>query len=170
MPGGGASTWEHVKPMLESISAKVDDRSPCVAWMGKGGAGHYVKIVNKGIENVDLQLIAEVYDLLHRGAGISNNELADIFATRNEGNMQSYLIEITSKILRCLDEETGMPLVDLILDEATSKGTGRWIIQISLDIGALVLTQGTIEHGTNIEMAYFDAYRSERLPANLIQA
>ena len=140
MPGGDMSAWEQVKPMLESISAKAEDGIPCVAWMGKGGAGHYVKMVHNGIEYGDMQLIAEIYDLLHRGAGVSNGELAEIFAKWNEGDLQSYLIEITSQILRQLDEETGEPLVDVILDEAAQKGTGRWTSQNSLEIGALVPT------------------------------
>ena len=126
MPGGTELAWEQVQPMLESISAKADDEVPCVAWMGKGGAGHYVKMVHNGIEYGDMQLIAEIYDLLHRGLGIPNDELAEIFAQWNEGNLRSYLIKITSKILRHLDEETGQSLVDLILDEAAQKGTGRW--------------------------------------------
>ena len=140
MPGGDMSAWEQVKPMLESISAKAEDGIPCVAWMGKGGAGHYVKMVHNGIEYGDMQLIAEIYDLLHRGAGVSNVELAELFAKWNEGDLQSYLIEITSRILRQLDQETGEPLVDVILDEAAQKGTGRWTSQNSLEIGALVPT------------------------------
>jgi len=161
MPGGEASAWEQVKPMLESISAKADDGSPCVAWMGKGGAGHYVKMVHNGIEYGDMQLIAEIYDLLHRGAGISNEELADIFAKWNQGELQSYLIEITSKILRRLDEETGQSLVDLILDEAAQKGTGRWTSQNSLDVGALVPTI----HAA-VEMRLLSNLKSERVIAS----
>ncbi|HLO30123.1 MAG TPA: NAD(P)-binding domain-containing protein, partial [Anaerolineales bacterium] len=126
MPGGTESAWGQVRPMLEAISAKADDGVPCVAWMGKGGAGHYVKMVHNGIEYGDMQLIAEIYDLLQRGAGISDAELAEIFSEWNEHDLKSYLIEITANILRRLDEETGKPLVDLILDEAEQKGTGRW--------------------------------------------
>ena len=122
MPGGMASARDDVKSMLESISAKADDGSPCVAWMGTGGAGHYVKMVHNGIEYGDMQLIAETYDLLHRGAGIPNQELADIIDDWNNGELQSYLIEITSKILRRGDDKTGESLVDLILDEAAQKG------------------------------------------------
>jgi len=140
MPGGDASAWGQVKPMLEAISAKADDGIPCVAWMGKRGAGHYVKMVHNGIEYGDMQLIAEIYDLLHRGAGISNAELADIFEKWNTGILQSYLIEITAKILTRMDNQTGESLVDLILDEAAQKGTGRWTSQNSLEIGALVPT------------------------------
>ena len=161
MPGGDAYAWEQVKPMLESISAKADDGTPCVAWMGKGGAGHYVKMVHNGIEYGDMQLIAEIYDLLHRGAGISNGETAGIFAEWNQHDLQSYLIEITSKILRRLDEETGEPLVDLILDEAAQKGTGRWTSQNSMDVGALVPTI----HAA-VEMRLLSNLKSERVIAS----
>ena len=161
MPGGEASAWEQVKPMLESISAKAEDGSPCVAWMGKDGAGHYVKMVHNGIEYGDMQLIAEVYDLLHRGVGISNGELAEIFADWNEHDLQSYLIEITSKILWRLDEETGKPLVDLILDEAEQKGTGRWTSQNSLEVGALVPTIYAA-----VEMRLMSSLKAERVKAS----
>lgn len=161
MPGGTESAWEQVKPMLESISAKADDEVPCVAWIGKGGAGHYVKMVHNGIEYGDMQLIAEIYDLLHRGVGISNGELAQIFDGWNMGGLQSYLIEITSIILRRLDEETGESLVNLILDEAAQKGTGRWASQNSLDIGALVPTI----HAA-VEMRLLSNLKSERIMAN----
>ena len=161
MPGGDASAWEQVKPMLESISAKAEDGTPCVAWMGKGGAGHYVKMVHNGIEYGDMQLIAEIYDLLHRGAGISNGELAEIFAEWNEYDLQSYLIEITSKILWRLDEETGKSLVDLILDEAAQKGTGRWTSQNSLEVGALVPTIYAA-----VEMRLMSSLKAERMMAS----
>lgn len=161
MPGGDASAWEQVKPMLESIAAKADDGTPCVAWMGNGGAGHYVKMVHNGIEYGDMQLIAEVYDLLHRGTGISNGALAEIFSDWNEYDLQSYLIEITSKILWRLDEETGKPLVDLILDEAAQKGTGRWTSQNSLEIGALVPTIYAA-----VEMRLMSSLKAERMVAS----
>ena len=161
MPGGDASAWEQVRLMLESISVKADDGAACVAWMGKGGAGHYVKMVHNGVEYGDMQLIAEIYDLLHRGAGISNEELTDIFAKWNQGELQSYLIEITSKILRQLDEGTGQSLVDLILDEAAQKGTGRWTSQNSLDVGALVPTI----HAA-VEMRLLSNLKSERVSAS----
>ena len=161
MPGGTESAWEQVRPMLESISAKADDGIPCVAWIGKGGAGHYVKMIHNGIEYGDMQLIAEIYDLLHRGVGISNFELAKIFTEWNKGDLQSYLIEITSIILQRIDEETGESLVDLILDEAAQKGTGRWTSQNSLDIGALVPTI----HAA-VEMRLLSNLKSERIMAN----
>ncbi len=161
MPGGDASAWEQIKPMLEAISAKADDGVPCVAWMGKGGAGHYVKMVHNGIEYGDMQLIAEIYDLLHRGAGISNGELAEIFAEWNEYDLQSYLIEITAKILWWQDADTGESLVDLILDEAAQKGTGRWTSQNSLEIGALVPTIYAA-----VEMRLMSGLKSERVRAS----
>jgi 6-phosphogluconate dehydrogenase len=161
MPGGNESVWRQVKPILESIAARAEDGAPCVAWMGRGGAGHYVKMVHNGIEYGDMQLIAEIYDLLHRGAGISNAELAEIFAGWNERELKSYLIEITAKILSRLDEETGQPLVDLILDEAGQKGTGRWTSQNSLEIGALVPTI----HAA-VEMRLLSALKEERVIAS----
>lgn len=161
MPGGVESAWEPVKPMLESISAKAEDGVSCAAWMGKGGAGHYVKMVHNGIEYGDMQLIAEIYDLLHRGAGISNGELAEIFGEWNEYDLQSYLIEITSKILYWQDADTGKSLVDLILDEAAQKGTGRWTSQNSLEVGALVPTIYAA-----VEMRLMSSLKSERIKAS----
>jgi 6-phosphogluconate dehydrogenase len=124
-----------VQPVFEAIAARAEDGEPCVTWIGPGGAGHYVKMVHNGIEYGDMQLIAEIYDLLHRGAGFSNLELADIFERWNQGELRSYLIEITAHILRRQDQETGQPLVDMILDEAEQKGTGKWTSQSALDIG-----------------------------------
>ncbi len=136
MPGGSVAAWEQVRPMLRAIAAKADDGEPCVAWMGPEGAGHYVKMVHNGIEYGDMELIAEIYDLLHRGTGLSNAALAGIFERWNGGPLRSYLIEITGKILRHIDQASGRPLVDLILDEAGQKGTGRWTSQNALEIGA----------------------------------
>jgi 6-phosphogluconate dehydrogenase len=161
MPGGNESAWEQVKPMLESISAKAADGTPCVAWMGNGGAGHYVKMVHNGIEYGDMQLIAEVYDLLHRGAGISNGALAEIFAEWNEYDLQSYLIEITANILWRCDDETGEPLIDLILDEAAQKGTGKWTSQNALDVGAPIPTINAA-----VEMRLLSSRKSERVRAS----
>ena len=126
MPGGTESAWEQVRPMLESISAKADDGIPCVAWIGKGGAGHYVKMIHNGIEYGDMQLIAEIYDLLHRGVGISNFELAKIFTEWNKGDLQSYLIEITSIILQRIDEETGESLVHWISVHSYPRYMRQW--------------------------------------------
>ena len=136
MPGGSPAAWAHVRPLFESIAAVAADGAPCVAWMGPGGAGHYVKMVHNGIEYGDMQLIAEIYDLLHRGAGLTNRQLADIFDRWNEGALRSYLIEITGHVLRRIDEATGQSLVDVIMDIAGQKGTGRWTSQIALEVGA----------------------------------
>jgi 6-phosphogluconate dehydrogenase len=126
--------------MFEAIAAKAEDGEACVAWMGPGGAGHYVKMVHNGIEYGDMQLIAEIYDLLHRGAGVTNAELAEIFSEWNTRELRSYLIEITAKILTRMDEETGKALVDVILDDAAQKGTGKWTSQTALDTGAPIPT------------------------------
>jgi 6-phosphogluconate dehydrogenase len=146
--------------MFEAISAKAEDGEACVAWMGPGGAGHYVKMVHNGIEYGDMQLIAEIYDLLHRGAGIPNVELADIFAAWNERELRSYLIEITANILRRIDEETGKPLVDVILDEAAQKGTGKWTSQTALDTGAAIPTINAA-----VESRLISALKTERVVA-----
>ncbi|HEY6074391.1 MAG TPA: NADP-dependent phosphogluconate dehydrogenase [Anaerolineales bacterium] len=161
MPGGSPAAWPRVQKMFEAISAKAEDGEPCVAWMGSGGAGHYVKMVHNGIEYGDMQLIAEVYDLLHRGAGLSNMELADIFEDWNTRELKSYLIEITAHILRRLDEKTGQPLVDLILDEAAQKGTGKWTSQTALDTGAPIPTINAA-----VESRLISALKDERVNAS----
>jgi len=140
MPGGQRDAWQAVAPIFRAIAARAEDGEPCVAYLGPRGAGHYVKMVHNGIEYGDMQLIAEAYDLLHRGAGISNLELADIFAEWNQHELRSYLIEITAAILRRRDDRTGAPLVDSILDEAAQKGTGKWTSQNALDLGAPIPT------------------------------
>jgi 6-phosphogluconate dehydrogenase len=160
MPGGGKSAWEPLRPMLQSIAAKAEDGQPCVAWMGPGGAGHYVKMVHNGIEYGDMQLIAEIYDLLHRGAGISNLELAGIFKEWNRRELRSYLIEITANILTRMDEETGKSLVDLIVDEAAQKGTGKWTSQNSFDAGAAIPTINAA-----VESRLLSSVKAERVAA-----
>ena len=141
MPGGAAEGWSAVGEMLRAISAKADeDGQPCVSYIGRGGAGHYVKMVHNGIEYGDMQLIAEAYDILQQALGLRAAELADIFATWNEGDLDSFLIEITSKIFRRIDEESGIPLVDMVLDKAKQKGTGKWTSQNAMDIGAPIPT------------------------------
>jgi 6-phosphogluconate dehydrogenase len=160
MPGGSAAAWPRLQPMLQAIAAKAEDGEPCVAWMGPGGAGHYVKMVHNGIEYGDMQLIAEIYDLLHRGAGLSNQELAEVFAGWNQRELRSYLVEITADILRRLDEETGQPLVDLILDEAGQKGTGQWTSQSALDVGAAIPTINAA-----VESRLLSALKDERVIA-----
>ncbi len=147
MAGGAAAAKPYVLPLARAIAAVAGDGAPCAGWVGPGGAGHYVKMVHNGIEYADMQLIAEIYDLLHRGAGLSNAELAKIFARWNEGELHSYLIEITATILARVDEETGLPLVDLIVDEAAQKGTGKWTAQTSLDAGAAIPTINSAVQG-----------------------
>jgi 6-phosphogluconate dehydrogenase len=136
MPGGQREAWEALEPILKGIAAKSEDGEPCVEYMGPRGAGHYVKMVHNGIEYGDMQLIAEAYDILHRGAGLSALELSKIFAEWKEGVLSSYLIEITAEILSKVDPDSGQPLVDVIMDEAQQKGTGKWTSQNALDIGA----------------------------------
>ncbi len=140
MPGGQKAAWEALQPILEDMAAKADDGLPCVTHIGPRGAGHYVKMVHNGIEYGDMQMIAEIYDLLHRGIGLSNQELHQVFSAWNEGPLKSYLIEITADIFTKVDEVTGKELLDVILDEAKQKGTGKWTSQNALDIGAPIPT------------------------------
>ncbi|WP_114811789.1 NADP-dependent phosphogluconate dehydrogenase [Paraburkholderia kururiensis] len=135
MPGGQREAYDLVAPILTEIAAKAPDGEPCVAYMGPDGAGHYVKMVHNGIEYGDMQLIAESYAVLSQVAGLSNAELADVYTEWNQGELDSYLIEITSKIFRKKDDETGKDLVDVILDRAAQKGTGKWTSQNALDLG-----------------------------------
>jgi len=137
MPGGSPESYEALGPLLEDISAKVDG-TPCCTHVGPDGAGHFVKMVHNGIEYADMQLIAEAYDLLRRGAGREPAEIADIFRGWNEGRLGSYLIEITAEVLAHTDAATGKPFVDVVVDEAEQKGTGRWTVQIALDLGVPV--------------------------------
>jgi 6-phosphogluconate dehydrogenase len=139
MPGGDPNAYEQVRPIWEAIAAKVPD-GPCVTYIGPGGSGHFVKMVHNGIEYGDMQLIAEAYGLMRDGFGSSAEELADIFEEWNCGDLESYLIEITARILRVKDPETGKPLVDLVLDKAGQKGTGKWTSQIALDLGVPIPT------------------------------
>ena len=139
MPGGPKSVYDLIKPMLTAIAAKVNGE-PCVAYMGPRGAGHFVKMVHNAIEYGDMQLIAEAYDILHRGLGLSADRLQDIFSQWNKGPLSSYLIEITSKIVNFPDEEAQAPLVDRIADQAEQKGTGRWASHAALDLGVPIPT------------------------------
>jgi 6-phosphogluconate dehydrogenase len=134
MPGGSDDAWKRLKPILESIAAEAEGE-PCVTHVGTDGAGHFVKMVHNGIEYADMQLIAEAYDLLRRVGGHDTAALADVFDEWNQGDLESYLIEITAEVLRQKDAETGKPLVDLILDQAGSKGTGVWTVQNAVGLG-----------------------------------
>ncbi len=134
MPGGSPAAWPHVKAIFQAIAAKVDDGVPCCDWVGEGGAGHYVKMVHNGIEYGDMQLICEAYQLMRDGLGMSAGEMHEVFADWNRGVLDSYLIEITRDIL-AFKEPGGVPLVDRILDTAGQKGTGKWTVIDSMELG-----------------------------------
>jgi 6-phosphogluconate dehydrogenase len=137
MPGGPVESWQALGPMLENIAATVDG-VPCTTHVGPDGAGHFVKMVHNGIEYADMQLIAEAYDLLRHAGGYEPAQIAEIFRTWNTGRLDSYLIEITAEVLAHTDAKTGRPFVDIVLDQAEQKGTGRWTIQTALDLGVPV--------------------------------
>ena len=136
MPGGSDKAWEFVKPIFQGIAAKVEDGSPCCNWVGSDGAGHFVKMVHNGIEYGDMQMIGEAYSLLRGIAGLSNADIATVFSEWNKGELDSYLIEITAEILTKKDDETGQDLVDIILDTAGQKGTGKWTSTTALEVGS----------------------------------
>ena len=135
MPGGQKDAYDLVAPILEEIAAKADDGAPCVTYVGPNGAGHYVKMVHNGIEYGDMQLIAESYDILRRVGGLTVEETAEVFKSWNTGELDSYLIEITADILTKKDPESGKPMVEVIMDTAGNKGTGKWTSQSALDLG-----------------------------------
>jgi 6-phosphogluconate dehydrogenase len=139
MAGGTTEAWERLKPVLESMAAKTDS-GPCVTHVGPDGAGHFVKMVHNGIEYGDMQLIAEAYDVLSRGLGMTAPEIGEVFAKWNEGPLASFLVELTAKVLMVKDAETGKPLVDLVQDKAGQKGTGKWTAELSLDLGIPIPT------------------------------
>jgi 6-phosphogluconate dehydrogenase len=163
MPGGPREAWEALAPILRAIAAQAEDGEPCVEYMGPGGAGHFVKMVHNGIEYGDMQLIAETYDLLSRGLGLSAADLRAVFAAWNEGELQSYLIEITAAVLAKVDPETGRPLVDLILDEAQQKGTGKWTSQNALDLGGPIPTINAA-----VESRLLSALKPQRVAASRV--
>jgi 6-phosphogluconate dehydrogenase len=160
MPGGDPAAYEQIRPVWEAIAAKVDD-GPCVTYIGPDGAGHFVKMVHNGIEYGDMQLIAESYDIMRQALGLSASELAEVFARWNEGVLSSFLIEITAKVFSVKDPETGRPLVDLILDKAGQKGTGKWTSQVALDLGVVV---PTIQAA--IDSRVLSSLKSERVEAS----
>jgi 6-phosphogluconate dehydrogenase len=159
MPGGDAEAYPHIKPMLEAVSAKVNNE-PCVAYMGKGAAGHYVKMVHNGIEYAIMQLISESYDLLHRGLGLNNDELHEVYKQWNEGEMQSFLIEITADIFKQPDDKTSNRLVDMILDKAGSKGTGKWTSQDAMNLPSPIPVIDTA-----VSMRNISSFKEERMVA-----
>ncbi len=162
MPGGNPAAWPHVKPILQAIAAKVEDGTPCCDWVGEGGAGHYVKMVHNGIEYGDMQLICEAYDLLQRALGLAADELHEVFAGWNKGELDSYLIEISSHIFAAKDEDT-QPLVDKILDTAGQKGTGKWTVISALDAG-----QPVTLIGESVFARCLSALKEERVEASKV--
>jgi len=162
MPGGNPAAWPHVKPIFQAIAAKVEDGTPCCDWVGEDGAGHYVKMVHNGIEYGDMQLICEAYDLLQRGLGLTPDELAGVFTGWNQGELDSYLIEISSHIFAKKDED-GQPLVDKILDTAGQKGTGKWTVISALDTG-----QPVTLIGESVFARCLSAIKEERVAASAV--
>jgi len=162
MPGGKREAYDRIAPIFEKIAAQVDG-TPCCTYIGPGGAGHYVKMVHNGIEYADMQLIAEAYDLLKNAVGLSNDEIADTFAAWNEGELSSYLIEITAQIFRTRDPETGGYLVDAVLDRAGQKGTGKWTSDSALELGVPVtaITEAVFAR-------YLSAMKTERVAASKV--
>jgi 6-phosphogluconate dehydrogenase len=162
MPGGNPAAWPHVKDIFQSIAAKVEDGTPCCDWVGEGGAGHYVKMVHNGIEYGDMQLICEAYDLLQRGLGLNADQLHRVFADWNDGELDSYLIEISSQIFAKKDDD-GEPIVDKILDTAGQKGTGKWTVFSALDLG-----QPVTLIGESVFARCLSALKDERVAASSI--
>jgi len=142
MPGGSRESWQHLKPIFQAICAKVEDGSPCCDYVGEAGSGHFVKMVHNGIEYGDMQLISEAYYILKNYLHLNNEEMANVFDEWNKGDLDSYLIEITRDILRKKEEDTGKYVVDLILDTAGQKGTGKWTVINGLDLGSPVTLIG----------------------------
>jgi 6-phosphogluconate dehydrogenase len=163
MPGGDVEAWTELKPILEAVSAKVNENEPCVAYMGKAAAGHYVKMVHNGIEYAIMQLISEVYDVLKNSLGLNNDELHTIFKKWNEGELQSFLVEISATIFLKEDENTEKRLVDVILDKAGSKGTGKWTSQDAMDLPVSI---PTIDMA--VAMRDLSSYKDERVAAAAI--
>jgi 6-phosphogluconate dehydrogenase len=162
MPGGQPEAYALVEPILTAIAARVNG-DPCVTYIGPRGSGHYVKMVHNGIEYGDMQLIAESYDILHRVGDLSAQELHQVFTEWNQGELESYLIEITADIFARIDDETGKPMVDVILDEAKQKGTGKWTSQNALDLGAPTPTINAA-----VESRIISAYKDERVAASTL--
>ncbi len=163
MPGGQRAAWDALSPIFYAIAAKAEDGQPCVEYMGPRGAGHYVKMVHNGIEYGDMQLIAEIYDILQRGLGLTAKELHEVFSEWNRGVLKSFLIEITADIFNNFDPDTHLPMVDVILDEAQQKGTGKWASQNALDIGAPI---PTINAG--LQGRIISALKTERVAASQV--
>ncbi len=163
MPGGSAAAWPALRPIFQAIAAKVADGTPCCQWVGAGGSGHYVKMVHNGVEYGDMQLIGEAYMILREALGLSADELHGVFDEWNRGSLDSYLIEITRDIFTVRDGETGRPLVDMILDTAGQKGTGKWASQNALDLGVptTLITEAVFAR-------FLSAMKAERVRASAL--
>jgi 6-phosphogluconate dehydrogenase len=159
MPGGPREAYERVRPIFEAIAAKANDE-PCVAWLGPGSAGHYVKMIHNGIEYGLMRLIAEIYDFMKRGIGFTDAQIHSVFDRWNHEELNSYLVEITADIFSCMDEKTGLRLIDVILDEAGQKGTGMWASQDAMD---LQVPLPTID--VAVAMRNLSGYKDERQEA-----
>ncbi|NER97785.1 MAG: NADP-dependent phosphogluconate dehydrogenase, partial [Symploca sp. SIO1B1] len=160
MPGGTDTAYQELEPILTKIAAQVDD-GPCVTYIGPGGAGHYVKMVHNGIEYGDMQLIAEAYDILKNGLGLDHKQLHEVFAEWNTTDeLNSFLIEITADIFKYVDQDSNLPLVDLILDSAGQKGTGRWTVVSSLELGVPIPTMYAA-----VNARVISSYKDERIAA-----
>jgi 6-phosphogluconate dehydrogenase len=162
MPGGSPPAWEHVKPIFQAICAKTADGDPCCDWVGENGAGHFVKMTHNGIEYGDMQMICETYYMMKQGLGMTNQEMHEVFTEWNEGELDSYLIEITRDILGYKDEE-GNEVIDLILDTAGQKGTGKWTAIAALDAG-----QPLTLIGEAVFARCLSALKEERVPASKV--
>ncbi|HSP88622.1 MAG TPA: decarboxylating NADP(+)-dependent phosphogluconate dehydrogenase, partial [Ignavibacteriaceae bacterium] len=161
MPGGSPEAWQYVKPIFQSIAAKVEDGTPCCDWVGENGAGHFVKMVHNGIEYGDMQLICETYQVMKDLLGLNYEEMHNVFKEWNDGELNSYLIEITRDILAF--RENGSPLVEKILDTAGQKGTGKWTVISSLDVGAPLTLIGEAVYGRTLS-----SLKEERVEASKI--
>jgi 6-phosphogluconate dehydrogenase len=164
MPGGSAAAWQRIRDVLEAIAAKTE-AGPCVTHVGADGAGHFVKMVHNGIEYGDMQIIAEVYDLLHRGLGLTTTEAGAVFAEWNGGVLESFLIELTAQVCRVIDPETRRPLVDVIEDKAGQKGTGKWTAQIGLDLAVAIPTIAAA-----LDARVLSSLKTQRVAASAILA
>lgn len=161
MPGGEKGAYDRLRPVLDAVAAKTAKHGSCVSYVGPDGAGHFVKTVHNGIEYAVMQLIAESYDVLRRGAGLSLDELASVFVEWNKGDLESFLIELTAKIYKVKDKESGKPLLDVVLDKAGQKGTGKWTAQVALDVAVAVPTIAA-----SIDARVISSMKDERVAAS----
>jgi 6-phosphogluconate dehydrogenase len=164
MPGGSPEAWARIRDVLEAISAKTE-AGPCVTHVGTDGAGHFVKMVHNGIEYGDMQLIAETYDVLHRGLGLSTPDAGAVFGEWNSGILESFLVELTAHVCAVIDPQTKQPMVDVIQDKAGQKGTGKWTAQVALDLGVAVPTIGAALDGRVLS-----SMKEERVAASAVFA